>query len=223
MAEIIKREQQIVLEEGDGFVLVIRPDDAFVLAKEDMPKRKGDLWNFKKWDKCLHFWSDKYLAHYREGDWEHFDDDNEVEDPVKKWLEKDFRNLYRGNPSNDGFLYHLDGKPLVRKIKCEFWASYYKNLDALKTDLEKHEKWSNLEWETPHWSNRSICGPCTLNASYLPTQAELNKWFARKDVSYGAEGLGNSFGVLHNFKYIAKYKRSEKEKLPDEDEDEGDF
>jgi hypothetical protein len=205
--EIIKREQQIVIDECGDLRLISGPERTFILSKEDMPKRKGDLWEYKKWEKMLRFYSDKYLATYHEGNWSEFGDDYEL-DMAQKWLEKDFRNLYRGSPGNDGFLYNVDGSPLLRKIKCEFWGSYYTNLDKLKEELEKNEKWSNFEWGRSHWSNRDICGSMTLNAAYLPTQDELNKWFARKDVSYGAQGLGSSFGVLHDFKYIKKYKKT---------------
>lgn len=197
-------------EEYGDFTFVKRPDLSFILLTKDVPKNSKNLWNFNKWDNVFSFWSDKYLASYHEGNWGDYDENDADDKEERLWAKRDFTNLYKGNPSEDGFLYNKDGTPLRRKIQCEFWRSYYPALENLEKELKKRKKWSNINVERTPYYNVSICGIDTLNASYLPTQTELNKWFARKGVSYGAQDLGGSYGVLHNFKYIAKYRREEK-------------
>jgi hypothetical protein len=198
----ISREQTLGIEEFGNYVYINRPDSSFILHKRDMPKDLNTLWSYKNWDKIFRFWTDKYLKNYKEGDWGEWDDSNIDE---LQWLKNNkIENLYRGSPGTDSFLWHANNTPLLRKIQCEFWQSYYPKLTALEDVLKAHKKWSNLELINTPYYNTEICGSNTLHACYLPTQKELNKWVTR-NVQYPTTGFGHSYGLIHDFPYIKKY------------------
>lgn len=204
----ITRTQRLTIDTSRPFTYVKGPEREFVILTKDVPEKESALWSFKKYDRCFHFWSDEYLANYHEGNWSDYPE-NEFKDKSmkEKWLAKDFTNLYMGHAGDDGFIYKADGDPLVRNIKCEFWESYYPDLRGLEKELRGRTEWSNFDCQTvPHYS-RDSCGSFNLHASYLPTQKELNKWFARK-VKYPTADLGHSYGVIHDFKYIKKYYKN---------------
>ena len=199
----LTRQQELTIKEFGDYSLIKRPDASFILHKKDMPSDLNKLWQFKSWRKIFRFWSDKYLASYFEGNWGDFDDTKLNELELLK--QGKIKNLYRGCPSNDGFLWKEDRMPLLRKIKCEFWESYYSDLNALKTELQKHKQWSNFIIEDVPYYNVDISGNKNLHASYLPDQNELNQWVTRK-IANPTCGFEGSYGLIHDFPYIKKYK-----------------
>lgn len=162
------------------------------------------------YEKRLHWYTDEYLEHYREGDWDWYPaNDSPISlDPLPFLQNGEFENLYMGYAGLDGYIYHLDGRPVLRKIECEFWATYYvDNLPQLAEYLKAHKKWSGVEFVDQTCSlNVDITGLQYLVGYYMPTQADITKWIKRSKRKYGWQAeVGGSYGLIHDMKYIAKY------------------
>jgi len=155
----------LTIEEfGDLRLMTLPNKRQFVLHKKDMPKKLDDLWNFKDWSRTCLFMSDEYMANYFEGQW-----DSRSEIDIRQAI-IDGKTPYR-NGLDEGLLYHLDGQPVVRKVHCDFWSTYYPDIHGLKTVLEKHGQWHNIEIVRQTLGlNVSITGREYLKAKYLPTQ-----------------------------------------------------
>lgn len=193
---------ELEIEDFGDFRLITRPTGTFILHKKDMPRDLNDLWDYNSWQKMLWFLSEEYLAAYYEGNWSASDDKT----IASREALKEGRVPYR-NGINEGLWYHIDGQPVVRKVLCEFWSTYYPDVKGLKDVLEKHGQWHDIEVKQQKLGlNVSITGHHFLVAKYLPTQEEMTSWGKRKGVTYLMQNIGNSYGHLHDADYIKMFK-----------------
>lgn len=155
-------------------------------------------------------YAERYLRHYFEGRWDPGYDFSWTLDPKRYISRGDFHNLYMGMPGDDGYLRHLDGTILSRKVDCEFWELSYHTTD-LAASLKKHRKWSDIRFEdntcTPNWS---IVGRHYLRAKYVPDLDELQELATRPNQRYPLTDIGGSYGVIHDRAEVRKHARVDK-------------
>jgi len=215
--QVIKKEQYVEITEFDDIVYIkfvnFSNKDWECLRKVDFDKisKKTLIEDLETggfdYDNKLYLYKPEYIEnHYLEGDWNGGDTDlaYKYDDPFEALQKGDRQYLFMGHPSNDGWIYHLDGSPVIRKIQCEFWEDYYgKNLSKLQKELEKRKKWSDIELHrNEYW--RSV-GEHTLYAKYLPTKAEMKRWRQEDSYSHWSCNVGDSYGLIHDQSYIKKF------------------
>lgn len=192
----ITRTQTLEIEEFGPYRYITRPTDHIILHMDDVPNNLQKLWDFDDYAKTFCYSSDEYMAEYLEGNWSPYLKTETKVDAKKELAAGNYKNLYKGSPGWDGFLRNADGTLVLRKIRCEFWSSYYQ-IKELETVLRAQPEWSEISIERTPGYNVQICGRNTLRARYLPSQEELNKLLSKAKSS-----VGGSHGELHEKDYI---------------------
>jgi hypothetical protein len=212
--KILRKESKVVLVEFGDLVyckfINFRDDDSFLLLhKNDINEQ--DLLKEKcpNTEKRYFEYTDTYLDHYKNhARWQYDYEKGYIKDPISSLEAGKLQNIFRSSTGQDGFIYHLNGNPVVRKLHLEFWESYYPDLNQLKHDLEARKEWSDIKFEKTPGYNVDIIGKRQLVARYNPTQDELSDWILKRPhIKYPTVDIEDSYGVIHGFSYIKKYYR----------------
>ncbi len=157
-------------------------------------------------DRTVNRHSVQYMRNYLNGNWNWVD--GMYLSPKRYLTRGDFSNFYMGYAGNNGYIRHLDGKVVSRKIDCEFWASSYDTV-KLAIGLEACPQFSDIVFnDDVCWANVEIVGRHYLHAKYEPAEGELDKLAKRKGREYPFTDIGGSHGHIHDvFSFIAECKR----------------
>lgn len=192
--------------------IIVRSDDykKLIRPRKKNPKPEQLLPEKIPIEQRVYRYAERYLRHYFEGSWDPGYDFDWTLSPQRYLQRGDYKNFYLGMAGNDGYLRHLDGTILSRKVNCEFWELSYHTTDLAAT-LKAHEKWSNVEIEdntcVPNWS---IVGRHRLRAKYIPSEGELEKLANRPNQKYPLTDVGGPHGVIHDRPEVKRHARIEK-------------
>lgn len=178
--------------------------DFMIIRKEDLDYEDLHLWTYIPSEIKVFEYTEKFLKWYKAGAVYMFKGEAHKTNPLVSLKKGRLYNFYIGNQLCDGWLYNLDGTPLIRKIRCEFPQKNYKQ-DELFDELKHHRQWFGVKYEDLLYYSRDDDMSNLLVGFYLPTQKEINNWILNSKEKYPTVSLETVGGPIHKLKYISKH------------------